>query len=262
MIATLFGGVGGLALGATGGAGAIMTLPLLIYGLHIPVHQAILFSLFIVGCSAFLSLMPSGRWRNLDKRMVFLLSAGALIMVPIASYLSQHLSNHLLLIIFSLLMLVVGGVLCFSQKTLSKLKEQVGAFRREKNNTLLSRWYLLVFFGGIAGFLTGFLGLGGGLLIVPFLVFIFMLPLNQATSTSLVVLLITSCVAIMAHLKHETVNWYLLVSYLIGSMVGVFLGAFIAKKIPQPIIHRTMGLIIIVLAVLMLYQLNHASFRL
>lgn len=259
MIATLFGGVGGLALGVTGGAGAIITLPLLVYGLHVPVNQAVLFSLFIVGFSALLGLLPLERWRELDKRAVLFLTFGALCILPFASYLSVHVKKEYLLLLFSLFMISVGLFLCFSERALTRLKDHVRYVKSQKSFSSLTRWHVLFLFGGIVGFLTGFLGVGGGIMMVPCLVFLLMLPLPQATSTSLMVILITSSVAIMMHIRHESVNWYVLMSYLVGSVIGIYVGAMISKRIPRPVLHRVIGSIIIIIASLILYGLKHGE---
>lgn len=256
MIATLFGGVGGIALGVTGGAGAIITLPLLVYGLHVPVHQAVLFSLFVVGFSALLGLMPFERWRDLDKKAVLLLSLGALCILPFASYFSEHVKKEYLLFIFSFFMIGIGCFLLFSERALSRLRAHVRYVKSQQATTMVTRWHILFLFGGIFGFLTGFLGIGGGIMMVPCLVFLLMIPFPQATSTSLMVILITSSVAIITHIRHESVNWYVLGSYLIGSAAGVWLGAMIANKVPKVLLHRLIGISIICIASMILYTLR------
>lgn len=261
MIATLFGGVGGVggfALGVTGGAGAIITLPLLVYGLHVPIHQAVLFSLFVVVFSALLGLMPFERWRELDKKAVFLLSLGALCILPFSSYFSQHVKKEYLLFFFSLFMIGVGCFLLFSDQALSRLSTHA-RYVKSKKARALTRWHILFLFGGIVGFLTGFLGVGGGIMMVPCLVFLLMIPFPQAINTSLMVILITSSIAIITHSRHESVNWYVLSAYLAGSAVGVCLGSMIAHKVPKSVLHKSIGGITILIASMILFQLMHGG---
>lgn len=96
--------------------------------------------------------------------------------------------------------------------------------------------YLLI--GGFAGLLAGLLGVGGGLVIVPFLVWIFVQQgispewvMHLAIGTSLATIVFTSIASVRAHHKREAVRWDLFWLLLPGIVVGGWCGAQLARVV-------------------------------
>jgi uncharacterized protein len=98
--------------------------------------------------------------------------------------------------------------------------------------------YLLYLATGLfTGFLSGLLGIGGGLIIVPILSFIFArlgFPIayimQMALGTSLAVIIITSIASSRAHHSHQNVDWVIVKKVALGIMLGTFLGSLVAAK--------------------------------
>lgn len=233
MIATLFGSIGGLALGVTGGGGAILTIPLLVYCLHVPVHQALLLSLFVVWFTSFLSVLTAWCRQYLDLKVALVVSTGGILVAPLGASLSQSMRAESVLLGFSLLMLVIGVGLLYKVPAMAKLNEHAVAHRGGCSRKPMASWHLLFFCGGISGLLSGFFGVGGGFIIVPSLTVLVMLPMRQAVSTSLLVIFITSTAGILGHMQSQSVNWPLLLSFLFGSALGVWVGGIIAKRLSE-----------------------------
>jgi uncharacterized membrane protein YfcA len=99
---------------------------------------------------------------------------------------------------------------------------------------------LLIFFavGALAGFASGFLGVGGGTIVVPALLWIFLkfawpedIVMHMATGTSLAIMAVTTSVSLWAHLKREIEVWdifrwmwpWVMVGTILGSLLAVFL---------------------------------------
>jgi len=97
--------------------------------------------------------------------------------------------------------------------------------------------YLLV--GGVAGLLAGLLGVGGGLVIVPALIWVFRgnafdgaILVHLAVGTSLATIVITSLSSIRAHHRRGAVRWPLVMALTPGIVVGAWLGAAVADHLP------------------------------
>jgi uncharacterized protein len=93
--------------------------------------------------------------------------------------------------------------------------------------------------GGIAGFLAGMFGVGGGLVLVPVLIFLFdsqMFPaehlMHLALGTSMAAILFTSLASLRAHHQHGAVNWRVVRNITPGILIGTGFGALLAASIP------------------------------
>ncbi len=97
--------------------------------------------------------------------------------------------------------------------------------------------YLLL--GAIAGFLAGIFGVGGGLILVPVLLFLFDLQhfpaehvMLLALGTSMAAILFTSLSSLLAHHRHGAVNWRVVRNITPGILIGTAIGASLAASIP------------------------------
>lgn len=108
---------------------------------------------------------------------------------------------------------------------------------------MLTYLALYSFFGIIAGLLAGLLGIGGGLVIVPILVYMFNMQgfpaehiMHIALGTSLASIMFTSFSSAMSHHKHKAVNWDIVKKVTVGIILGTWAGSFVAAKIPTYIL--------------------------
>lgn len=99
-------------------------------------------------------------------------------------------------------------------------------------------WLLYLSTGAFAGVLAGLLGVGGGLIIVPLLTFVFTaqhLPdayiLHLALGTSLASIMFTSVSSLRAHHSRGAVNWQVVRTISIGILTGTFLGSCVAAQL-------------------------------
>ena len=102
--------------------------------------------------------------------------------------------------------------------------------------------------GILAGFLAGFLGIGGGFVVVPALTWIFLRDpstapwaIHMAVATSLGTMLVTSLSSIVAHHRHRAIRWSLVRSLTGGLLAGAVLGAVIADHLQGPNLVRVFG---------------------
>ena len=112
-------------------------------------------------------------------------------------------------------------------------------------------WRVLL--GGIGvGFLTGFLGVGGGFLIVPALVLLLGMDMRDVVGSSLVVIAINSAAGLSGHLSEAALNWLLIGMLLSGGVPGLLLGSQLAKRLPAARLCQGFAVFVVVLAATLL----------
>ena len=122
---------------------------------------------------------------------------------------------------------------------------------------------LYLVLGGFAGTLAGLFGVGGGMIIVPVLVYSFALQgiapdvlTHMAVGTSLATIVFTSINAIRAHHAKGVVRWRLFVWLTAGIVLGTVLGALTAAQISGPMLQKIIGVFAICVAIQMAFKLQ------
>lgn len=210
-----YGTAVGLALGLTGGGGSIVTLPALVYGLGETVHQGIGTSLAIVaGIAAQGTIVHRKRVRIGEAFIVGALGAGG--SIP-GSMLSRFVDPRVLLISFATLTIIAACAMVVLR---------MGEHRELRVHR--SRLLIVALVGISLGFLTGFLGVGGGFLIVPALVFGLRFAMKDAVATSLFVIVMNSLVALLLHARTGDVLWGTAILFIVGGSLGGYIGGSLA----------------------------------
>ena len=218
LVAAAAGALIGLSLGALGGGGSILAVPVLVYLLDQSPAQATTGSLVVVGLTSLIGAAAAHREGNvlLGRGFVFgLVATGGAVLGAAAS---SRVPEDLLLAAFAALMLLVGVILAWrqirhgqdSQSSQDSQDSQDGAAGHAARPALddpiitfsptfacqCPRALKVLGTATIVGALTGFLGVGGGFLVVPALLLALALPIEYAAGTSLVVITITSAAAL------------------------------------------------------------------
>lgn len=223
----------GLTLGLIGGGGSILTVPILVYLFKIGGASATFHSLLVVGVCALVGMLPYARRGLVQFRtaLIFLVPAmmgvafsRRLVLPSIPSNFSvaglDVSKDILVLVSFALVMIIAAASMI--------LKRQVGHpdgkhLLRTAGNGL-----------GV-GALTGFVGAGGGFLIVPALVNGVRIPMEKAVGTSLLIIGINSLFGFLGDFASGMpVAWSVMVPVtaiaLLGIVVGTRLNAFISPQ--------------------------------
>src|SRR5215831_5379965 len=162
----------GLSLGALGSGGSIITTPLLVYVAHVSPANAIGMSLVIVGATSFAGLLLHQRLGNVAVKPMLLFALTGTVGSFLGSTGTHLFSRKTLMLLFSGIMLIVGRTMW------------LGAGRNARKAKYYGVSQCLVA-GFFVGLLTGFLGVGGGFLIVPALILFAGLETRIAVGTSL-----------------------------------------------------------------------------
>ncbi len=210
-----YGALIGFALGLTGGGGSIVTLPVLVYLVGESVHEAIGTSLAIVGGIAAQGVFSQRINVRFGSGLVVGL-LGIIGNVP-GSLLAAHVSSRVLLLLFAGFMFVAALAMFFI-----RLPKHIEGHE--------PHWGVIAVVGAVLGFLTGFLGVGGGFLIVPALVFALGYSMQNAIATSLFVILVNTIVALASRFGSAPVDWIVAAVIFLGGLAGSVLGSFLAKR--------------------------------
>lgn len=229
----------GLTLGLLGSGGSILTVPVLVYLLDQPEKVAIAGSLAIVGAIALIAAIPYARQRLVDWRSVLLFGLPGMAGTWTGAWAAQFVSGALQLFVFALVMLAAAWSMFRAQPVAA------GQVPREA--------WKVVADGLAVGALTGFVGVGGGFLIVPALVLLGGLTMQRAIATSLVVIAMKSAAGFWKYLQVLAVtglalDWSVIGVFIVVGGLGSVAGNLIGNRLPQAALKRGFAVFLVLMA--------------
>lgn len=248
----------GLSLGALGGGGSILAVPVLVYALGQTPAQATTGSLVVVGVTSLLGAIAAHRagYVALGRGVLFgIVATGGAVAGARAA---GHVAGSVLLAAFAALMLVVAVVMVARQVRgrggigkagTPTLDDPIVTFR-PTFACQCPRALKLVGTATAVGFLTGFLGVGGGFLVVPALVIALSLPMRYAAGTSLVAITITSAVALAARAGAVTQpDWDVVIMLTVAAAIGGVVGTRVGARTDTRVLAAAFSALVLVVAV-------------
>lgn len=229
----------GTLLGLLGGGGSILTVPALVYLVGQSPQVAVTASLAIVGANSAVGAFLHGTHGALNWRVALIFGGVGMVMAYLSAGVSKSISPVLLMVIFAVLMLVIGAMMVLYHP------QQGG----HDNPISL---YKVILSGATVGALTGFLGVGGGFVIVPALVMLVGLPMKQAIGTSLVIIAMNSVSGFIGHLGGEPIDTVLIFAFVMAGMAGTFVGVEMGRRISPDMLRKGFAGFVIVLAFFLL----------
>lgn len=250
----------GSVMGALGGGGAILTIPVLIYVLGMEPHTATTASLLIVGIGAAASVV--GQWRHGTVRALdaLELAGTGLLGTYAGSRASAAVSPSVLVVLLAALLAVVGGLMLRRAAA-----DASGAHHAEPEDEpavaapvpASRRRHLvaMVAVGMGVGLLTGFFGVGGGFAIVPALTLVLGYPVRTAVGTSLLVIALNSATAFASRLGHGVeLDWKLVAVFTVGSVLGGLTGGAVGRRTSPTTLSTGFAILLFLVAAYMLVQ--------
>lgn len=252
--ALALGGAIGIVMGALGGGGSILTVPVLVFVLGLSAQEATTASLVIVGITAAVAAVGHARSRATRWRTGLTLAAVGVPASVLGSVLNRAVDENVLLLAFAALMLVAAaGMLARTQHPDLPVPGAGGpvATGAGPGTAAAPRGRLslrLVSAGLVIGFLTGFLGVGGGFVIVPVLVLALGLPMPAAVGTSLLVIALNSAVALAARAGSGHIAWEVIVPFTLAAVTGALVGKRVAQRLPDATLTRSFAALLLLVA--------------
>jgi len=234
----------GLTIGLIGAGGAILTVPIMVYLFDIPALLATSYSLFIVGTSSVFGLTRYHRERLIDYKTAtvfavpsivgtYVTRRGLLPLIPdkiSIGNLAVIDKDQIILTVFALVMLAAS---------VSMIKSHAPHPRQSGS---VSDRLLLASLGFLVGSVAGFIGAGGGFLIIPALVVVVGMPMAVAVGTSLLIVAANSLIGFIGDvLAAVTLEWFFLMKVTGVALIGIIFGVNVSKRVEPSRLKKGFG---------------------
>ncbi|MDG0817762.1 sulfite exporter TauE/SafE family protein [Bdellovibrio svalbardensis] len=243
----------GVSLGVLGGGGSILAVPLLVYLFYVPASLATTYSLFIVGLTSLVGFARAAHVNRVSWKALFgfgipslagLLAVRRLILPSIpAKFLVFEFEvdkNVLIMTSFAVVMLLAS---------ISMIRHKGN--KLEQKSSLPVSLTKAVLVGGV----TGFVGAGGGFLIVPALVVMNRLPMALAVGTSLGVIALNSLLGFTGDaIGGVAIDYLFLLKLAAISVVGIFAGLVWGQKTSEQKLKPAFGYFVLIVGALIFMQ--------
>ncbi|MEJ7830729.1 MAG: sulfite exporter TauE/SafE family protein [Segetibacter sp.] len=251
-IASLFIGV---SLGLIGGGGSILTVPVLVYLFGISPTLGISYSLFVVGFTSLIGAFNNYRKGCVNFKTALLFGSSSITTVFITrKFIIPHVPDvffkigsfqvtHALfvMVVFAILMLAASISMIANNKPAPNA-----------NGTTKKKPMLLVTYGVLIGLVTGFLGAGGGFLLIPALVILMKLPMKEAIGTSLLIISLNSLIGFVGDIGRHPIEWKLLLIVTGIAIIGVFAGGVFNQKVNADKLKKGFGWFVLIMGIYIL----------
>jgi uncharacterized membrane protein YfcA/glyoxylase-like metal-dependent hydrolase (beta-lactamase superfamily II)/rhodanese-related sulfurtransferase len=235
----------GVSLGLLGGGGSVLAVPLLVYVTGWSPHQAATGSLFVVGVTSAIALIGHARAQRVRWRTGLVFGAAGMVGAYAGGRVAGLVPGAVLLMSFAMMMLVASTGMIRGRRE--------GAAGREELHLMAA-----IGLGAVVGLATGFVGAGGGFVIVPALVLVAGLPMPAAVGTSLLVISMQSAAGLAGHLHGVRLPWALTLAITASAVLGSLAGGRLTGRIAPNTLRRGFGYLVLAVALLVLgEQLPH-----
>ncbi|WP_131538588.1 sulfite exporter TauE/SafE family protein [Pedobacter nototheniae] len=241
----------GISLGLIGGGGSILTMPVLVYLFGVNPLLATSYSLFIVGSTSLAGTVGNFK-RGLVNIKTALLFGSASIstvfltrkfiiplipktIIKIGDF--ELTENMFMMVLFAVLMVAAATAMIKGARAESSI-------RIVKPQLHIGK---LLLYGIAIGLATGFLGAGGGFLLIPTLVILVGLPMKEAVGTSLFIISLNSLIGFTGDLGHFHIDWIFLTKITTVAIAGIVVGGMINKKIDGGKLKKGFGWFVLVM---------------
>lgn len=240
----------GITLGLIGSGGSILTVPVMVYLFAVSPQLATSYSLFVVGTSSVAGIISRLNTNAIKPRVALLFATTSVItvfvirkfVIPLIPAVLFNIGNFSVtesmatMVLFAILMLLSAISMIRNSK-----KEVLTAVT--VNNTKLALYGI-----GI-GMVTGFLGAGGGFLIIPALVLLCGLNMKEAVGTSLLIIASNSLIGFIGDYGHFITDWKLLLSVTALAVTGIIIGTQLAKRINNTSLKKGFGWFVLAMGI-------------
>lgn len=246
----------GVTLGLLGGGGSILIVPILVYLFRVDPVSATTSSLFIVGSTALIASIQFMKKREVAFKsgsqfalasFVGIYFSRSLLLPNIPDRIISNKSfelnrSDLILITFAVLMLSASIAMLKGRKTSGSLVRPASAIKAALN-------------GVAVGVATGFVGAGGGFLIIPALVNLLGLNMRVAIGTSLLIISANSLFGFgVSYLQNTSVDWTLLLTLLSIAVIGSLIGTSFSSRVSEQNLKKWFGRFIMAVGSLIIIE--------
>ena len=245
LVALLAGLGAGLGTGFAGMSAAAVITPILVTFLKIDPYQAVGIALASDVLASAVSAFTYYKNKNIDIRNGLLMMIFVLIFTLVGSYVSSLVSSNTMGN-FSVFMTMLLGIK-FIVKPVMTTKEAMLSVSKKK------RMIQSIIFGTLIGFICGFVGAGGGMMMLLILTSVLGYELKCAVGTSVFIMTFTALTGSISHFAIAGVpNWYILILCVIFTFIFARIAARIANKADAKSLNRMTGIILLILGIVVI----------
>jgi uncharacterized membrane protein YfcA len=253
----------GLVLGLIGGGGSILSVPVLVYLLHYPADVATGYSLFVVGLTSLIGASAFIKRGDISFESLIQFAIPSLITVfCVRKFLIPSLpeiffsigpvvftKHFVIMIIFAVLIVSSSLSMIRKKKANSKTDIMWEEFSRSP-----IKIYFVILLAIVVGFITGFVGAGGGFIIIPVLIFFVRVPVKKSIGTSLCIIAINSLIGFTGTLGHMYLNWNFLLTVSAFCVAGILIGNMISVRISAQKLKPAFGWFTLIVGIFVLIK--------
>lgn len=233
----------GVSLGLLGGGGAILSVPVLVYILLVPVKSAVPTSLVVVGLTSLVGTVRHWRAGNVVARAALLFAPAAIVGSLAGSRLALRVDGRVQLAIFGVV-LVVAAIRMLQSSAAVETGPPTAARPAP----------VLMAIGAGVGALTGLVGVGGGFMYVPALALLGGLHMKQAIGTSLALITVSCAAGLVGYVGAVDLDWGLILAFTALAFVGVAIGSALVPRVNAAKLRRLFAMLMLVMGVLVLVR--------
>jgi uncharacterized membrane protein YfcA len=230
----LIGIVGGTASGFFGIGGGIIMIPLLVYLVGVELKAATAMSMVQIVFSSISGTLFNYFQKTINFKYSAYFGVSAAAFSFLGSYLTKYIPNLAIKIIY--LFAVIAALFLFFLRRKIEDKNLAGSE---------VRFYKIMPVGAVAGFTAGLLGVGGGFIFVPALLFFCSLPMKIAVGTSLGAIIFVSIPGVIGKVISVDFDIMLATAIGIGAVGGSKLGTYLNRKVNSKIIRIFFALLLL-----------------
>lgn len=235
----------GLGTGFAGMSAAAVITPVLVTFLQIPAYQAVGIALASDVLASAVSAYTYGKNKNLDVRNGLVMMVTVLVFTLVGSWVSSLVSASAMGN-FSVFMTLLLGIK-FIVKPVMTTRESMAAVSPKK------RFVQSVCCGTMIGFICGFVGAGGGMMMLLILTSVLGYELKTAVGTSVFIMTFTAFTGAVSHFAIGGVaDWWVLIFCVLSTLLWARIAARFANKSTPKVLNRATGIVLVVLGAVIL----------
>lgn len=246
ILVTFFAGMGaGIGTGFAGMSAAVVITPMLVTFLGMDSYMAIGIALSSDVLASAISAYTYGKNKNLDIRNGLVMMASVLVFTMVGSFVSSLIPSTTMGN-FSIFMTLFLGIRFIVRPVMTTKLSMEGVSAR-------IRIAESIICGAVIGFICGFIGAGGGMMMLFILTTVLGYELKTAVGTSVFIMSFTALTGALSHFAiNGTPDWTVLILCVIFTFIWARIAAVIANKADPKTLNRMTGVILVVLGVAVL----------
>jgi len=245
------GFIGAAIAGLVGIGGAIILIPMLIYGPHLvghaglDIHTASGVTMVQVAVAGVTGMLAHRRLGNLDVPLTVTLGGSMAFGSLVGGLTSSLVPGDYLSALFASLAAVAAGLMLAGPRTAMAASDGPVTFNAPAGAAI----------GLVIGTLVGMVGAGGGFLLVPIMIFLLRIPVRIAVGSTLAIVAASGVTGSLGKAITGQIEWTFALALVVGALPGAHLGARLSRLVPVRLLARLLGLLIAGIAAKMWWDL-------